>query len=204
MGQQHRVDPLAVLTVPNVLDVFDGSFSMFARISNARISTAYILATATVALAIAIPTPTFAQKPAAPTAVNAPAEPPAMQPAEKAGIADVKGAIKMSKVVFVEPKDGATVPTTFTVKFGVEGMKIANAGTMTPGTGHHHLIVDGAPIKQGQAVPTDATHLHFGKGQTETKLTLKPGAHTLTLQFADGTHLSYGEMMSQTIHITVK
>jgi hypothetical protein len=143
----------------------------------------------------------FATEPAVPP-TNAPAEPPAMT--APATATDVKGAVKMPKVTIVEPKDGATVPTTFTVKFGVEGMKIANAGTTTPGTGHHHLIVDGEAVPKGQAVPTDSTHIHFGKGQTQTKLTLKPGPHTLTLQFADGAHLSYGDMMSQTIHITVK
>lgn len=132
-----------------------------------------------------------------------PSEPPAMS-APKEQAAETMGAVKVAKVSILEPKDGATVPQTFTVKFGVEGMKIANAGTLTPGTGHHHLIVDGAAIPKGQPVPTDATHVHFGKGQTETKMTLKPGPHTLTLQFADGAHLSYGEMMSQTIHITVK
>lgn len=143
----------------------------------------------------------LAAEPATTAHTNAPAEPPAMTAPEKTN--DV-GAVKMSKVSILEPKDGATVAQTFEVKFGVEGMKIANAGTMTPGTGHHHLIVDGGAIPKGQPIPADATHVHFGKGQTETKMTLKPGKHTLTLQFADGAHLSYGEMMSQTIHITVK
>jgi hypothetical protein len=151
--------------------------------------------------ALLVSTFAHAAEPALPN-TNAPAEPPAMSaPAE---VSEVKGAVKMSKVVFIEPKDGATVPQKFKVKFGVEGMKIANAGTMTPGTGHHHLIIDGTPVPKGQPVPTDAQHMHFGKGQTESEMTLKPGKHTLTLQFADGAHLSYGEMMSQTIHITVK
>jgi hypothetical protein len=143
----------------------------------------------------------YAAEPSLPN-TNAPAEPPAMTaPADKS---DVKGAVKMAKVMILEPKDGATVSKKFKIKFGLEGMTIANAGTMTPGTGHHHLIVDGAAIPKGQPVPTDAKHVHFGKGQTETEMTLPPGKHTLTLQFADGAHLSYGEMMSQTIHITVK
>ena len=72
------------------------------------------------------------------------------------------------------------------------------------GTGHHHLIIDGHPVEAGKAVPADATHLHFGKGQTETTLKLAPGPHTLTLQFADGLHQSYGPEMSATITVTVK
>lgn len=153
------------------------------------------------ALFLALVTSAFAASPAATPAVNAPAEPPAMAPAERT--ADT-GAVKMAHVSIVEPKDGATVPETFTVKFGIEGMKVAPSGTMTPGTGHHHLIIDAGPVAKGQVIPTDSTHLHFGKGQTETKLSLKPGPHTLTLQFADGAHASYGDMMSQTIHIKVK
>ncbi len=52
-------------------------------------------------------------------------------------------------------------------------------------------------------MPTDSTHIHFGKGQTNTDLELNPGMHTLTLQFADGLHQSYGEKMSATIEIEV-
>jgi hypothetical protein len=90
------------------------------------------------------------------------------------------------------------------VKFAVEGMKIADAGKVTPGTGHFHLIIDGTAVTKGHAIPKDDKHRHFEKAESETELTLKPGTHTLTLQFADGAQLSYGDMMSQTIHITVK
>ena len=109
-----------------------------------------------------------------------------------------------SKVFFVSPKDGATVTPKLTVKFNVEGMKLAKAGDMKPTTGHHHLLVDAAAIPAGEVVPKDATHIHLGNMQTETELTLTPGKHTLTLQFADGAHMSYGPQMSQTIAIIVK
>ncbi|HVK60927.1 MAG TPA: DUF4399 domain-containing protein [Bdellovibrionales bacterium] len=118
---------------------------------------------------------------------------------------DIAGAVKVPSVTFIEPKDGAVVTgPNVKVVFGVEGMKVAKVGTMDAGTGHHHLIIDGGPIKRGEVVPTDANHLHFGQGQTETTIQLPKGKHSLTMQFADGTHKSYGEMMSSTIHITVK
>ena len=107
-------------------------------------------------------------------------------------------------VHFIEPVDGATVGASFTVRMGVEGMAVRPAGELIDGTGHHHLIVNGQPIAAGVAVPADDTHLHFGKGQTETMLTLPPGMHTLTMQFADGLHRSYGPALSRTITITVK
>ena len=107
-------------------------------------------------------------------------------------------------VHFVAPADGATVPQEFTVKMGVDGMSVHPAGEINEGTGHHHVVVDGGPIDAGQPVPADATHLHFGKGQTETTLKLAPGKHTLTLQFADGQHRSYGPDLSQTITVNVE
>lgn len=107
------------------------------------------------------------------------------------------------RTYFIEPADGAAVPEEFSVKMGVEGMRVQPAGQLAEGTGHHHLIVDGKPIEAGKPVPTDATHLHFGKGQTETTLKLPPGRHTLTLQFADGLHQSYGPRFSNTIRVHV-
>ncbi|QCP48657.1 DUF4399 domain-containing protein [Trinickia violacea] len=109
-----------------------------------------------------------------------------------------------SRVFFVAPKDGATVTSPVHIVFGVEGMTVAPAGTITEGTGHHHLIIDGGPVPQGTVVPADETHIHYGKGQTETDVTLPPGDHTLTMQFADGAHRSYGPQMSQTITVHVK
>ena len=69
-----------------------------------------------------------------------------------------------AKVSIISPADGATVDKTFTVKFGVEGIKLAPAGDQTPHTGHHHLLIDvDQPIAAGQVIPADANHVHFGK-----------------------------------------
>jgi len=109
-----------------------------------------------------------------------------------------------SCVSFVSPADGDTVASEFMVQMAVDGMAVRPAGEVVDGTGHHHLIVDGGPLEAGTPVPADATHLHFGKGQIETTLKLPPGRHTLTLQFADGQHRSYGPGMSRTITVHVK
>jgi len=109
-----------------------------------------------------------------------------------------------SSVSLLEPADGAVVSSPFKVRFGVKGMTVAPAGALADGTGHHHLLINKAPIAAGTTVPADAQHLHFGKGQTETEVTLPPGVYKLTAQFADGYHGSYGPAMSQTITVTVK
>jgi len=105
---------------------------------------------------------------------------------------------------FITPKDGDTVSGDILVKMGIKGLKVHKAGDLIDGTGHHHLIIDGSYVAENEVVPADAKHIHFGKGQTETTVHLKPGKHTLTLQFADGHHQSYGKIMSKTINITVK
>ena len=50
----------------------------------------------------------------------------------------------------------------------------------------------------------DKNHLHYGKGDTITSVNLSEGNHTLTLQFANGMHMSYGKQYSNTISIYVK
>ena len=107
-------------------------------------------------------------------------------------------------VDFIQPKNGETVSQTFVVKFAVKGMKIAPAGDMSADTGHHHLLIDTPDVPEGTVIPMDDQHRHFGKGQTETEITLAPGRHRLTMQFADGAHRSYGEKFRKTIEVNVK
>ena len=107
-------------------------------------------------------------------------------------------------VSLVEPANGATVSSPFKLRFGVKGMAVAPAGDILPNSGHHHLVINGEAVPAGQSVPFTARSLHFGKGQTETEITLPPGTYTLTAQFANGAHQSYGKAMSQTIIVTVK
>jgi len=107
-------------------------------------------------------------------------------------------------VSFTAPMDGAVVTSPFDVKFAVTGMEVKPAGEMAANTGHHHLLINTGPIAKGAPIPMDDTHLHYGKGQTEAKVTLPPGKYKLTMQFADGAHQSYGPALSKTINITVK
>lgn len=114
------------------------------------------------------------------------------------------GIPKTAKVFFKNLKDGQTISTHQKVVFGVIGLKVHPAGELIPGTGHHHLIIDAEATPEGQVVAADDKHIHFGKGQTETEIQLAPGPHTLTLQFANGAHVSYGPTLSKTIRVTVK
>ncbi|HZF19554.1 MAG TPA: DUF4399 domain-containing protein [Burkholderiales bacterium] len=110
-----------------------------------------------------------------------------------------------AKVYFIEPRDGATVEQEFTVKFGLSGMGVAPAGADFENTGHHHLLVDGATADMNAPIPADATHIHFGRGQTEAKVKLPPGQHTLQLLLGDKNHIPHDKpVMSEKISVTVK
>jgi len=106
-------------------------------------------------------------------------------------------------VFFSNLKDGQKIPSTFLMQMGVKGMKLKPAGTLEESSGHHHLVINSNFIEKGQVVPADEKHIHFGKAQTEYELKLKPGKYTLTLQFADGAHQSYGKELSKTITVEV-
>lgn len=110
-----------------------------------------------------------------------------------------------ARVFFANLTDGQEISLPFQLQMGIEGMEVEPAGQINYGRGHHHLIIDGGFMAPGTSVPFDGQHKHFGKGQTEMTLdSLSSGEHTLTLQFANGAHLSYGEALSATIKVKVK
>ena len=112
-----------------------------------------------------------------------------------------------AKLYFINLKDGDTVTSPVTIRFGLSGMGIAPAGTQVPNTGHHHLIIDDKIEGEAlnEAIPMDEKHLHFGKGQTEAVVTLPKGQHTLQLVLGDWTHIPHKPpVMSEQITVTVE
>jgi hypothetical protein len=93
----------------------------------------------------------------------------------------------------------------FWCRFGLRNMGIARAGDMTPNAGHHHLLIDvDEPPKAGEVIPSDKTHLHFGAGQTEARIELPRGKHTLQLILGDAEHKVFNPpVMSAKITITM-
>jgi|TARA_A100001037_G_C14721349_1_gene444730 hypothetical protein len=113
--------------------------------------------------------------------------------------------LQLTFFVFSVQQNNATVTSPFTARFGVKGYEVVPASTeFEEGTGHHHVIVDGDYMERGTVIPADATHLHYGKAQKEGEITLEPGTHTLTLQFANGKHVSYGKKFASTITVVVE
>lgn len=142
------------------------------------------------------PTPPEAPQPAA--AATAPAATPAAMPR----MASPAGA----RISITSPANGEKVKSPVTVKFAIEGMTLAPAGSNEPNTGHHHLLVDAAlPDDMSKPIPKDDRHLHFGKGQTEAQIELPPGQHTLQLLLGDGNHVPHDPpVFSGQVLITVE
>jgi hypothetical protein len=109
-----------------------------------------------------------------------------------------------AEVYFIDLKDGMTAPAKLKIYFGLRNMGVAPAGSDRENSGHHHLLIDTEVPPLDQPIPNDFNHLHFGAGQTETEITLKPGAHTLRLLMGDKDHIPHTPpVMSPLIRVRV-
>lgn len=107
-------------------------------------------------------------------------------------------------VYFIYPHNGDLIYPSSTIRFGLRNMGVAPAGIAKPNTGHHHLIVDAETPPLDAPIPSDPNHMHFGAGQTEVKLKLTTGQHTLQLILADDGHLPHDPpVISERIKVTV-
>ncbi len=108
-------------------------------------------------------------------------------------------------VYIIWPSDGQVINGgKFWVRFGSRNVGIAPAGEDFPNTGHHHLVIDGELPSFDELIPFDKTHRHFGGGQTEARLELPPGKHTLQLLMGDYDHVPHDPPVhSDKITITV-
>lgn len=126
--------------------------------------------------------------------------------------ADATPAPDDASVYFINIADGDTVTSPVTIQFGLSGMGVAPAGTEKEFTGHHHILINRAPYGEGDedaefadyGIPGDDNHRHFGGGQTEVKLELDPGTHTLQLVLGDLNHIPHiPAIVSEYITVTV-
>ena len=84
-------------------------------------------------------------------------------------------------------------------------MGVAPADVDVPNTGHHHLLVNTEVPPLDEPIPADENHLHFGRGQTQTFLTLPRGTHTLQLIMGDHAHVPHNPpVLSRKITVTVE
>ncbi len=106
--------------------------------------------------------------------------------------AENKPAPDDAHVYILWPKDQQVIKGgAFWLRMGLKNMGIAPAGVEHPKTGHHHLLIDAELPPADQPIPNDRNHLHFGGGQTEARIELSPGRHTLQLVLGDDKHVQF-------------
>ena len=107
---------------------------------------------------------------------------------------------------FISPQDGAVIKGGFWCRFGLRNMGVTHAGDDFANSGHHHLLIDvDEPLDPNDAIPQDKNHLHFGAGQTEARIELPPGKHTLQLVLGDAKHFPFKPpVVSKKITVFIK
>lgn len=109
-----------------------------------------------------------------------------------------------ANVYIITPSQGERVTSPVTVRFGAQNVGVAPSGVDHAKTGHHHLLVDTDMPKLSQPIPSDDNHIHFGGGQTQTRIELEPGEHTLQLLMGDARHVPHDPpVASEPVTITV-
>ena len=97
-----------------------------------------------------------------------------------------------ARVWIIWPKDGTVINGgKFWLRMGAENIGIAPAGVTKANTGHHHLIINTRLPPFDEDIPADRQHIHFGGGQTEARIELPPGRHTLQLLMGDENHIPH-------------
>ncbi|MDB5874764.1 MAG: hypothetical protein JWQ07_4206 [Ramlibacter sp.] len=104
---------------------------------------------------------------------------------------------------FTNVKSGDVLESPFLVRFGLSMRGIVPAGKSAGRAGHHHLLINQSlPLDFKKPLPFTDQYVHFGKGQMETVLNLKPGTYSLSLLLADQGHIPYF-VFSKPMQITV-
>ncbi|OJA27230.1 DUF4399 domain-containing protein [Burkholderia ubonensis] len=111
-----------------------------------------------------------------------------------------------AEAYIIWPSDGATITGgKFWVRMGLRNMGICPKGIERANVGHHHLLIDADLPPLDQPIPSDRNHLHYGAGQTEARIELPPGKHTLQMLMGDHDHVPHDPpVYSKKITITVK
>jgi Domain of unknown function (DUF4399)/Family of unknown function (DUF6130) len=114
-----------------------------------------------------------------------------------------------AKVMFLEPKNGATVTSPVHMKFGSSGITISpvppgDLKETRPGMAHYHVGIDQDCLPAGKnIVKGTPSWVHFGDGKDVFDSQLTPGKHKLALQLGDDLHNTLPGAC-QVITITVK
>jgi hypothetical protein len=110
-----------------------------------------------------------------------------------------------AKLYIIWPKNSQVIEGgKFWLRMGLSNAGVAPAGIRKEGTGHHHVLIDTDLPPPGEPIPNNLNHLHFGGGQTEARIELPPGRHTIQLVFGDADHVPFDPpLVSEKITVIV-
>jgi len=111
-----------------------------------------------------------------------------------------------AETYIIWPPDGAVIHGgKFWVRMGLRNMGVCPKGINLPNVGHHHVLIDTDLPSMDEQIASDKNHLHFGAGETEARIELPPGKHTLQLLLGDHDHIPHDPpVYSKKISITVQ
>ena len=110
-----------------------------------------------------------------------------------------------ARLYIIWPKNGQVIQGgKFWLRMGLKNAGVAPAGIRKEGTGHHHVLIDADLPPPGEPIPNNRNNLHFGGGQTEARIELPPGQHTLQLVLGDADHIPFDPpLVSEKITVIV-
>ena len=110
---------------------------------------------------------------------------------------------RQAEAYFTNLKDGDSRVAPFLLRFGLSMRGLVPAGKTAGRAGHHHLLINQPlPLDFKKPLPFTDQYIHFGKGQMETVIDLKPGTYTLNLLLADQGHIPYF-VFSKPVRVTI-
>jgi hypothetical protein len=99
---------------------------------------------------------------------------------------------RQAEAYFTNLKDGESREAPFVLRFGLSMRGLVPAGQTAGRAGHHHLLINQPlPLDFKKPLPFTDQYIHFGKGQMETVVNLKPGTYQFNLLLADQGHIPY-------------
>jgi hypothetical protein len=109
-----------------------------------------------------------------------------------------------AEAYIIWPPDGAVLTGgKLWVRMGLRNMGVCPKGIDMPNVGHLLIDTDLPPFDQ--EIPSDRQHLHYGAGETDARIELPPGKHTLQLLLGDFNHVPHDPpIYSKKITITMR
>lgn len=92
----------------------------------------------------------------------------------------------------------------WTVKVGVQGVRIVKADGDTSGsTGHFHFFIDREPPSEGAEIALDAEGVVHTTSQAVPLTGLEAGDHTVWVVLGDGTHRAFTPLVADRVTVTI-